>query len=167
VVSWVRRAVQPDASRPPLAGTDGQDPDDRPDALKAKIAFHIREINRVSGSLPAAAVVHARLLTDTLAEIVAISDNRPLDVYTTMAVRNTLEDYLPTTIRRYLAVPEEQRGVPRQSGVTPTESLHDQVESLLLSSLNVQEAAHSSDADALLAQGAFLSTKFSRSDLDL
>jgi hypothetical protein len=163
MVSWLRRALQPEDSAP----TDGPDPEDAPEALRAKIAFHVREINRVSGSLPAAAVVHARQLTDTLDEIVATSEVRPLDVYTTIAVRATLDDYLPTTLRRYLALPEEQRDAPRPSGLTPTASLHDQLEALLSSALSVLEAVQSSDADALLAQGAFLSTKFSRSDLDL
>jgi len=167
VVSWLRRALEPDEPRPPLPAPDGLDDQDRPDALKAKIAYHERQLNRISGSLPASAVVHARQLTDTLAAIVAISDVRPLDVYTIVAVRSTLDDYLPTTIRSYLAVPEDQRDVPRLSGLTPTGSLHDQLDALLTASLNVLEAAQSQDADALLTQGAFLTTKFSRSDLDL
>lgn len=167
VVSWLRRAVQQDGPPPPATAPDGLDEHDRPEALKAKIAEQVRLLNRASGSLPAAAVVHARQITDTLAAIVAIGDTRALDVYTIITVRSTLHDYLPTTIQRYLAVPESQRDVRRPSGTTPTDSLHDQLDALLTAALNVLEAAQSSDADALLTQGAFLTTKFARSDLDL
>jgi hypothetical protein len=78
-----------------------------------------------------------------------------------------VHDYLPTTIARYLAVPEAQREVAGASGLTPTASLHDQLESMLSATLQVLEAAQHQDVDALMTQGAFLTTKFSGSDLDL
>ena len=172
MVGWLRRGSGP--HRPPAgtpgssaAAPDGLDEQDRPEALAVNIAEQVRSLNRNAGQLPAAAVVHARQLTDTLAAIVAIAETRPLDIYATLTVSSTLHDYLPTTIERYLAVPEGQRNTPRSNGVTPTASLHDQIDALLSTALHVLEAAQNSDVDALMTQGAFLTTKFSGSDLDL
>ncbi len=170
MVSWIRRAMQDDD--PPAPGPDGRAPDgldddDRPAALKAKIDNLVLHLNRRAGQLPAAAMVHVRQLTDTLEAIVATSATRDLDIYAVITVRSTLDDYLPTTIRTYLAVPAEQRDVPRANGTSPTASLHDQIDALLTAALNVLEAAQRQDVDALMTQGAFLTTKFSGSDLDL
>lgn len=166
MVSWIRRAVQGDEPpRPPAP--DGLDEQDRPAALSAKIDNLVLHLNKHAGQLPAAAMVHARQLTDTLAAIVATAATRDLDIYAVITVRSTLDDYLPTTIRSYLAVPESQRDTPRASGLTPTQSLHDQIDALLTAALNVLEAAQRQDVDALMTQGAFLTTKFSGSDLDL
>jgi hypothetical protein len=167
VVGWIRRAVQGDQPTGPGPAPDGLDEQDRPAALTAKIDNLVLHLNRRAGQLPAAAMVHARQLTDTLAAIVATSATRDLDIYAVITVRSTLDDYLPTTIRSYLAVPEAQRDVPRASGVSPTASLHDQLEALLSAALHVLEAAQNQDVDALMTQGAFLTTKFSGSDLDL
>jgi hypothetical protein len=167
VVGWLRRGLKADRPSPSGPPPDGLDDQDRPEALNAKIAEQVRFLNRHSGQLPAVAMVHARQLTDTLAAIVATSETRPLDIYAILTVRNSLHDYLPTTIARYLAVPEAQREAPDPSGLTPTASLHDQIDSMLSAALNVLEAAQRQDVDALLTQGAFLTTKFSGSDLDL
>ena len=168
MVGWLRRAVQGD--EPPSAPSpapDGLDDDDRPAALAAKIDAQVAMLNRSAGQLPGAAMVRARQLTDTLAAIVATGESRPLDIYAIITVRSTLHDYLPTTIQRYLAVPDNQRHIPGTSGISPTASLHDQLEALLSTALHVLEAAQNEDVDALMTQGAFLTTKFSGSDLDL
>jgi predicted amidohydrolase len=126
-----------------------------------------RLVNQSAGRLPLRAVVSARRVTDVLAEIVDTSDVRPLDVYAVLSVRGTVTDYLPTTIRSYLAVDESLVDVPRASGRTPAESLLEQLEALEVSAELVLEAAQQQDVDALMTQGNFLRTKFSGSDLDL
>lgn len=167
-MGWIRRAVTGDEPpRPPQPTPDGLDDGDRPAALTATLDNLVLHLNRRAGQLPAAAMVHARQLTDTLAAIIATSATRDLDIYAVITVRSTLDDYLPTTIRTYLAVPESQRDTPRGNGLTPTQSLHDQIDALLTAALNVLEAAQHQDVDALMTQGAFLTTKFSGSDLDL
>ena len=84
-----------------------------------------------------------------------------------LGVRGIVDDYLPTTVNAYLAVEAQLHDVPRASGDTPTESLLAQLAALQQSASSTLAATRSHDADALLTQGAFLRTKFSRSDLDL
>lgn len=143
------------------------DPEDAPARLALRVADTVRLVNKQAGQLPTVAVVKARVLTDTLRQIVETSAVRELDVYAVLSLRGTLDDYLPTTLRRYLAVPEEQRNVPRAGGVTPTSSLLDQLDALQNAASLVLTASQNQDVDALMTQGSFLATKFSRSDLDL
>jgi len=100
-------------------------------------------------------------------EIIDTSQVRPLDVYVVVSVKATLTDYLPTTLRSYLAVDPGVRELPARSGRTPAELLMEQLDSLQLSADAVLVAAKAQDIDALVSQGNFLRTKFSGSDLDL
>lgn len=161
-MTWFRRLreeaqeeVAPDAS-------------DTPDALRAKIFELIGFINRSAGQLPGEGVVIARRITDTVREVVDGADNeRGLDIYAVVAIRGILDDYLPTTLRSYLALDPSLVDVPRPSGRTPSESLLEQLDALWSSAADLLVATHAHDADALLSQGTFLRTKFTRSDLDL
>ena len=162
-MAWFRR----DPAPPPPAAAPDPDAGDSPEALRTAIATMTRTINANAGRLPLRAVVAARRVTDVLAEIVDTTDVRPLDVYATISVRGAVTDYLPTTIRTFLAVDKDLIGVPRPSGFTPTESLLEQLEALEGSALAVLEATQAQDVDALMTQGSFLRTKFSGSDLDL
>jgi hypothetical protein len=143
------------------------EPEDSPKALRAALTDVDRLVNASAGRLPLAAVVAARRVTDALREVVDAADVRPLDVYAVISVRATATDYLPTTVRSYLAVDDDLVDVPRASGRTPAESLLEQLDALETSALAVRDAAQHQDVDALMTQGSFLRTKFSRSDLEL
>ncbi|MGY1619060.1 hypothetical protein ACI797_20145 [Geodermatophilus sp. SYSU D00691] len=158
---WFRRA----SGTPPVP--PGVDPGDSPDALRAAITEFNRLVNGSAGRLPLPAVVAARRITDVLAEVVDTSEVRPLDIHAVISVRAAATDYLPTTIRTFLAVDEALVDVPRASGRTPIESLMEQLEALEATAVAVLEATQHQDVDALMTQGSFLRTKFSRSDLDL
>ena len=160
-MAWVRRGHE--AAPAPVAPDEG----DSPESLRGRIAQAVTFINRSSGQLPGAAVVAARRLTDVLSEVVDTSAVRPLDVYVVINVRKTLEDYLPTSLRSYLALTEQARTTPGPSGTTPSHGLVEQIDALLTSASSALAATRSQDMDAMLAQGAFLRTKFSGSDLDL
>jgi hypothetical protein len=161
-MTWFRRgqAAPAPAAPPPDTG-------DSPDQLRTEIYAINRFINQSSGQLPGEAVVNARRVTDTLREIVDTSEVRPLDVYATLSVKATLDDYLPTTLRTYLAVDADLRDTARPAGGTPSRSLLEQIDSLQTSADLVLIAARNQDVDALMTQGSFLRTKFSGSDLDL
>jgi hypothetical protein len=162
-VPWFRRGEPA-----PLVPTGPQpDEGDSPEALQAAITSVVRLINASAGRLPLRAVVAARRITDVLTEIVDTSDVRPLDVYAVISVRSAATDYLPTTLRSFLALDEELVEVPRGSGRTPVQSLLEQLDTLEESATAVLEAAQQQDVDALMTQGNFLRTKFTRSDLDL
>ena len=163
-MAWFRRGGEP---APVVPAPQEEDPGDRPEALRAAIADVNRLVNASAGRLPLRAVVAARRITDVLAEVVDTSEVRPLDIYAVISVRATATDYLPTTVRSYLAVDESLAGVPRASGRTPTQSLMEQLVALEDSAIAVLEAVQLQDVDALMTQGNFLRTKFSRSDLEL
>lgn len=161
---WHRKDHSAAAVPPP-----GAEPDvgDTPEGLRRSLRDIVKLVNANAGQLPAEAVVAARRVTDALNDIIDTSAVRPLDVYAVISVRGTLTDYLPTTLRSYLAVDENLRDTPRPSGRSPKESLLEQIAALETSASSVLLAARNQDADALLTQGSFLRTKFSGSDLDL
>ena len=169
MVGWLRRIRPENENR--ITGDDSSatqsDADDSPEALSAKVEEQVRSLNRNAGQLPASVMVESRQLTDTLSAIIRTSQTRPLDIYAVIMLRNILDDYLPTAVTRYVAVPRAQRDAVGVSGSSPATSLRDQIHDLLLTTLKVREAAENADADAVMTHGAFLRTKFSGSDLDL
>jgi hypothetical protein len=150
-----------------VAPLQENDPADRPEALQEAIADVVRLVNSSAGRLPRAAVVTARQITDVLAEVVATAEVRPLDIHAVLSVQAAATDYLPTTVRSYVAVDESLVDVPRVSGRTPRQSLMEQLDDLEGAALAVLEASQQQDVDGLMTQGNFLRTKFSRSDLDI
>ncbi len=163
-MAWLRRGQVELGNRP--AQTEPED-DDSPTALIRTTFAVNRFINQNSGQLPGRAVVLARRLTDTLREIIDTAEVRPLDVYVVVSVKATLTDYLPTTLRSYLAVDPEARTRPAGPAGTPADLLLEQLDSLQSSADAVLVATREHDVDALISQGKFLRTKFSGSDLDL
>jgi len=150
--------------RVPTGGVDRTDPGDTPEAMRAALEPLRRQVNRSAGRLPVEATVAARRLLDTVREIV---DEDHLDVAAVVSVRSTIEDYLPTSLSSYLSLDEAVLDRPRADGRTPRASLLEQLDDLETSAEAVLAAVRERDADALMTQGAFLRTKFSRSDLDL
>ncbi len=145
----------------------GPPAEERPEVLGDETWKLIRYVNESAGRLPGSAVVEARGITDTLREIIATSAVRPLDVYTLVAVKGIVYDYLPTTLQTFLSLEPSLVSVARPNGQTPLQSLDEQLASLQDAADRVLEAARAQDVDALMTQGNFLSTKFHRSDLDL
>lgn len=162
-MNWMRRA--PRASDLPAPGRPGSD--DSPRALRKLVGYSVAFVNQNAGRLPAAAVVNARHLTDTMEDVVDAADTAHLNVHDLIALSATLNDYLPSTLQGYLKVDAGLRDVPRGSGATPTQSLMTQLAALQTSTDAMLAAIRREDADALMTRGAFLRTKFDRSDLDL
>jgi hypothetical protein len=162
-VAWFRRDPAPSI----LPNPQDDDPADSPEGLGAAIREVVRLVNASAGRLPLAAVVAARRITDVLAEVVATSEVRPLDIHAVLSVRATATDYLPTTVRTFLAVDESLVDVPLPTGRTPSEALMEQLDALEGAALAVLQASQRQDVDGLMTQGNFLRTKFSRSDLEV
>ena len=159
---WFPRESEPSADRLPEPRAD----DDVPTLLMAMTDLD-RYINRSAGRLPTAAVAKARWILDTLREILKTSEARPLEVHALLTVRGTVSDYLPTTLRSYLALDDDAHRIATVSGRTPTHLLTEQLDTLQEAATGTLTAVRTQDVDALSAQGAFLRTKFARSDLDL
>jgi len=153
-MAWLRRDQGSGTANP-----DEILPEDEVGALRDELGALIRYINVHSGSLPAVAVVTAREITDLAGELIDASAERPLDIYTTVAVTGVVTDHLPTTLKTFLSLGELNADV--------TVSLREQLESLLDETISLRNAERAKGADALISQEAFLRTKFSNSDLDL
>jgi hypothetical protein len=163
LTSWFRRAS--DRAHEELGPQE--DPKDKPDALMASLFDLVHEVNSKAGRLPAEGVVIARRVLDVVREVIETSADRDLDIRAIVAIRGILEDYLPTTLRAYLAIDPSVVDQRRPSGRTPSQSFIEQLDVLWGSAMDLLDAARAQDADALLSQGSFLRTKFSGSDLDL
>lgn len=160
MTSWFRR---PHAAAP----APEPEPDDSPAQLTAKLAEVVSFVNRSAGRLPPESVVAARMVTDTVREVIDTAENGALDIHAGLSAKAILHDYLPTTLHAYLAIDPELVDRPAANGRTPNESLLEQLSSLLTGAEDILAAARSRDADALVSQGSFLRTKFTGSDLDL
>jgi hypothetical protein len=159
-VRWLRWWGDDDEAPPPAAPSAEQAND--PEHIRARITDAEHFVNQHAARLPAAAVVKARWLTDTLREILDTSATRPLDIHAVLLVRNTVEDFLPTTLRSYLTLEASMRDRP-----APVPELLTQLDLLQEAASNILVAVRGQDRDALTTQGNFLRTKFTASDLDL
>ena len=101
-----------DDDEPPPPAEPPADQLTDPEQIRKRIVDAEHFVNQHASRLPAAAVVKARWLTDTLREILDTSATRPLDIHAVLLVRNTVEDFLPTTLRSYLTLEASMRDRP-------------------------------------------------------
>jgi hypothetical protein len=161
-MTWFRRN-RDEPAPPPTPPED----EDAPDKLRRRAWELVQFINRNAGKLPVEAVVLSRRVTDRVREVIETSTDRPLDVYAVVQINGIVGDYLPTTLRTYLALDPAVTEQVGRSGRTPRAALREQLEALGEAADELYEAARAHDVDALFSQGNFLRTKFTRSDLDL
>ncbi|MDT4924898.1 MAG: hypothetical protein QOG01_2611 [Pseudonocardiales bacterium] len=164
-MTWFRRGR--DEAPPPATSPPEAEPEDSPDTLRLRLWELVQFINRSAGKLPVEAVVAARETTDTIREVIETSADRDLDVYAVVSINGIVGDYLPTTLRSYLALDPALTTRVGPSGRTPRAALREQVGALEAAAADLLEATQAHDVDALFTQGSFLRTKFTRSDLDL
>ena len=121
------------APAPPTPGPPEADPADSPEALRQNLAQLIRFINRSAGRLPGVAVVRARRVTDLLQAIIDTTDTRPLEIHALLSLKGIVNDYLPTTLRSFLAVDERTVGTgnPTRLLVEQLDILHTSAERVL------------------------------------
>lgn len=111
----------------------------------------------------------ARAIVDRIAT--ALQEALPRVVGTGEAevvVTRTATDYLPETLRAYLALPADWADRHRLSdGRTPAEALVQQLTAIEEAATRMRDAAVERDASALLVNGRFLDDRFGTSRLDL
>src|SRR3954451_18785959 len=98
MTTWFRRGHDEAAPTPPPPDPDA------PDALLRRLWELIQFINHSAGRLPTEALVQARRITDTLREVIDTSADRELDAHAVAQLNGIAGDYLPTTLRTYLAL---------------------------------------------------------------
>ncbi|WP_029254115.1 hypothetical protein [Paraoerskovia marina] len=114
------------------------------------------QVEAAAGTLPADAVVLARRVTDRLRVVLARDEIR---TEVRVAVRGMAGDYLPTSVSRHLAVVRHDHDDAHDA------RLVDQLEVLYGAAEELVEAVVDDDLRALEAQGIFLETRFTGSDL--
>ena len=168
VMNWLFGRQQQDQPGPsPTQSTQVTEVPDSPSALAAEVFRVNRFINASAGQLPGEGVVASRRITDAIGTVLHTTRDRDLDIHARVSLNGILRDYLPTTLRTFLALDPATRNEPRHGGKTPVEALDEQLDFLLDSATEVLAAVRNDDANALVAQGSFLRTKFGRSELDL
>jgi hypothetical protein len=78
-------------------------------------------------------------------------------------IQRTATDYLPSTLRAYLALPESYATTRvLQGGKTPQQLLREQLQLLDEKLDEITDAVHQHDTDRLLANGRFLEERFGK-----
>jgi len=162
MTSLFRRGRESPPGQPPP-----QEDEDSPDKLRLRLWELIQLINRSAGKLPVEAVVVSRQITDTIREVIDTSSDHALDVYAVVQINGIVNDYLPTTLRRYVSLDPALADQPGPTGRTPRAALREQLDALRGAAEEMLDATRQHDVNALFSQGSFLRTKFTRSDLDL
>lgn len=156
---------EPEPSLPP------PDPHDEVEQLSNQLTVFIRRVNASAGKLPEGAVPQVRRIEDVLRGVLRHAlQNRSgaLGAHETAFIDATVNDYLPTSIDRYLALPPDFVATHRNiNGLSAGEDLVEQLMLLEHGVREVAQAVYAGDAEQLTTQGRFLQAKFSRSDLDL
>jgi len=146
VTSWFRRGRE-DAP-PPAPATDP----DAPEALLRRLWEQIQFVNHNSGALPNDAIVIARRITDMLRDVIDTASERALDAHAVAQINGIVGDYLPTTLRTYLALDPSVTDKPLASGRTPRAALAEQLEALLTAATELLSATRDNDVNMLLSQ---------------
>jgi hypothetical protein len=117
--------------------------------------------------LPVAALPLLGEIEDVLFPLATHLLDNPPTIDEEIAIEAVVSDYLPTSLRAYVALDRRIATVPRADGRTPGDDLVDQLGTLAAAAHELSLAVYAHDADQLAAHGRFLDTKFSGSDLDL
>ncbi|NHN56244.1 hypothetical protein G9U51_10705 [Calidifontibacter sp. DB0510] len=148
---------------PSAPASRGSQPDDVPSLVAANQAL-VLEINRSAGDLPPLGVVLARAVTDTVGRVLRSPEAARLDISVRVAINGVLTDYLPGSIRTYVAA---VRAAGPGGAPAATDALVEQLATLRRSVEDLARASAERDVQALEVHGRFLETKFSGSDLAL
>ncbi len=124
----------------------------------------VLEINRSAADLPGLGVVLARSVTDTVQRVLTSPDASQLDISVRVAIFGVLTDYLPGSIRTYVAA---SRVAGQQDLAAADDQLVEQLTTLRRSVQQLADSSRDRDLQALQVHGKFLETKFSQSDLEL
>lgn len=139
-----------------------------PQRLAAELEAIVGRVNRAGGRMPEGAVVAVRETEDLLRPLLGYLQVNPATEAEMIQVRAIVQDYLPTSVDTFLALPVGFAASHRnRQGRTPAEELLDQLVLLIDATAECATAVYAGDAQALTNQGRFLRDRFQRSELDL
>jgi hypothetical protein len=164
VLRWLRREEAEQRAAP-------VSPADEVAELRTRLQELVDRTNRSADRLPVGVVPQVRAIEDQLRELLdhaAATTGSSISASERFSLATTIEDYLPSSLDAYLALPDSFVATHRTpEGRTAGEEL---LEQLILLDTSIRElalAVYSGDAERLSTQGRFLDTKFGRKDLDL
>jgi hypothetical protein len=136
---------------------------------KAAAGLDVRAIARAldesvqmtSGRLPSDIQVRVTEIRREVIELLPRTAAFPLGSEDLYVIERTATDYLPATLRAYLALPEDSTTTELPHvGKTPLQLLREQVQLLDDRLDEITEAVRTQDADQLVANGRFLEERF-------
>jgi hypothetical protein len=147
---------EPAASTP----VDASDADSLQRALDAQLA-------EARSRLPVELLEKVRTLAAAIGEVLPGYRASALEQQDMFVVERTVNDYLPSALKRYLKLPATYRSVPlaEADGKTANEVLSDQLDLLINRIQQVVDNSYRDDLQALLVHGRFLQSKFGPSRL--
>lgn len=165
VLRWFRRDEEEQARAAPAS------PAEEVAQLRTRLAQIVDRTNRAADRLPVGVVPQVRAIEDQLRELLAhaaATTGSSISAEERFRLSTTIEDYLPSSLDAYLALPASFVATHRtHEGRTSGEELLDQLILLDGSIRDLALAVYSGDAERLSTQGRFLDTKFGRKDLEL
>lgn len=151
----------PDLTQAVPAQALAPESDDSLEGLRRSTYTVTEDTNAASGVLPPAGVALARLITDSVHATLDLEGDLPVQARITL--HKVITDYLPTTMNTYTAATRHQQS-PEDMAKADT-ALREQMEFILGALRRTRAALREHDERALEAQGHFLRTKYTESDL--
>jgi hypothetical protein len=119
-------------------------------------------VRMTSGRLPSGVQAQVAEIRREILELLPSTGTFPLGSEDLYVIQRTATDYLPTTLKAYLALPQEANTQVLQDGKTPLQMLGEQLQMLDDRLDEITTAVHQQDSAALVANGRFLEERFGR-----
>jgi len=135
----------------------------------AAASLDVREIQgaldgavRMTSGLPSGVQGQVAGIRRQILELLPSTGAFPVGSEDLYVIQRTATDYLPTTLKAYLALPQEANAQVLQDGKTPQQMLGEQLKMLDDRLDEISTAVHQQDSAALVANGRFLEERFGR-----
>jgi hypothetical protein len=119
-------------------------------------------VRMTSGRLPSGVQAQVAEIRREILELLPSTGAFPLGSEDLYVIQRTATDYLPTTLKAYLALPQGANTQVMQDGKTPLQMLGEQLQILDDRLDEIGAAVHQQDSAALVANGRFLEERFGR-----
>lgn len=146
--------------------TDASEPAVDEAAVRRALASNQR---LAQGRLPAPAMAKLLKIQRQITELLPMARQFPTGSRDLYVVQRTATDYLPATLRAFLALPPQFAATKVVvNGKTALQLVDEQLDLLAAQLEEITDAVHKQDSDRLLANGRFLEERFgTKSDLAL
>jgi len=125
-------------------------------------------LDMARGRVPSDVIARLTSIRQRTLELLPKANDLPGGSQDLYVLQRTATDYLPTSVRMYVALPPAYATTHVvQDGKTPLQVLQDQLDLLDAQMAEIGDAVNQRDSDRLLAQGRFLEERFGRQSSEL